>query len=191
MSQVALTRVVVLAPKLRISQFFKGHAYEREFRAYGFCLNNQQANLLLFLGVIFSKTESNYYIPEICKNSKTIPLKIHKKKTTVEFTLVRSFSVLQRRMPPFFCLTCSSDVPLQIINALSHGIKKRNQTKCAAKALWMLILSVGPRCHHRWRHHISRNGYLPDWQRVTCMGARHPHEIPPKGVFCIAEQPDL
>ena len=46
-----------MATKLPISQIFKGRAYELKYRAYRFCLNKKQANLLLYLGVIFSKPE--------------------------------------------------------------------------------------------------------------------------------------
>ena len=35
-----------MAPKLHTSQIFNGQAYELKYRAYGFCLNKQQANLL-------------------------------------------------------------------------------------------------------------------------------------------------
>ena len=37
----------VIAPKLHTSQIFKDRAYELNYRAYGFCLNKQQANLLI------------------------------------------------------------------------------------------------------------------------------------------------
>ena len=36
----------VMVPKLHTSQIFKGRAYELKCRAYRFCLNKQQANLL-------------------------------------------------------------------------------------------------------------------------------------------------
>ena len=47
----------VMAPKLHISQIFKGRAYELKYRVYGFCLNKQKENLLQYIGVIFSKPE--------------------------------------------------------------------------------------------------------------------------------------
>ena len=71
-----------MAPKLPASQIFKGHAYELKYRAYRFCLNKKQANLLLYFGVILSKLEKNYYIPEICKNSKITPLRMHQKRNS-------------------------------------------------------------------------------------------------------------
>ena len=49
----------LMAPKLPNSQIFKGRAYELKYLAYRFCLNKKQANLLLYLGVIFSKPEKN------------------------------------------------------------------------------------------------------------------------------------
>ena len=36
----------VMASKLNTSQIFEGRAYELNYRAYGFCLNKEQANLL-------------------------------------------------------------------------------------------------------------------------------------------------
>ena len=36
----------VMASKLHTSQIFKGRGYELKYRAYGFCLNKQEANLL-------------------------------------------------------------------------------------------------------------------------------------------------
>ena len=53
------TNEPLMAPKLPNSQIFKGRAYELKYLAYRFCLNKKQANLLLYLGVIFSKPEKN------------------------------------------------------------------------------------------------------------------------------------
>ena len=36
----------VMTLKLHTSQIFNGRAYELKYRAYGFCLNKQQENLL-------------------------------------------------------------------------------------------------------------------------------------------------
>ena len=79
----------------------------------------------------FFKTWKNYYIPEICKNSKATQLRIHKTDTAVDFTFGRSFSALQKRKPSFWCSFTNI--------AWSHGINERNQNNSAAKALRMLI----------------------------------------------------
>ena len=85
----------------------------------------------------FFKTWKNYYIPEICKNSKATQLRIHKTDTAVDFTFRRSFSALQKRKPSLL---------LHIFHwcsftniAWSHGINERNQNNSAAKALRILI----------------------------------------------------
>ena len=79
----------LMAPKLPTLQIFKGRAYELKYHAYQFCLNKKQANLLLYLRVIFSKPEKNYYIPEVCKNSNITPLRMHQKHNHwIHFTLI-------------------------------------------------------------------------------------------------------
>ena len=96
---------------------FKGRAYELKYRAYGFCLNKQQANLLQYVGVIFSKSEKIITYLKFAKIQRPLQSECIK-NTTVEFTFGRSFSSLPRRTPSFFCFTYSSDVPLQITRGL-------------------------------------------------------------------------
>ena len=83
------------------SQIFKGRAYELKDRAYAFCLNKQQAHLLLYLGVIFSKQEKIVTYPKFAKIQRPLHSECIK-NTTVEFTFGKSFSALQRRTSSFF-----------------------------------------------------------------------------------------
>ena len=102
---------LLMAPKLPTSQLFKGRAYELKYRAYRFCLNKKQANLLLYLGAIFSKLEKIITYLKFAR----IQTLLHSeciKNTTVEFTLRRSFSALQRRTPSFLI---ASHVPLMFL----------------------------------------------------------------------------
>ena len=80
--------------------------------------------------VLSFKTRKNYYIPEICKNSKTTTFRMHQKHyCRIHFRQI--FSALQRRRPSFFCSFTS--------NVWSHDINKRNQTNSGTKALRILI----------------------------------------------------
>ena len=47
-------------------------------------------------------------------------------------------------------------------NAWSHGINERNQIIAAQKRYEYWFNFEGPSCNYQWRHHISRNVYLPD-----------------------------
>ena len=83
--------------------------------------------------MIFSKPEKNYYIPEICKNSKTTPLRLHQKHNRW-IQLPQLFLCVAERHAIFLLfhmfLWCSFTN-----NAWSHAINKRNQNKSGAKAL--------------------------------------------------------
>ena len=118
----------VMAPKLHTSQIFKGLTYA--------CLNKQQANLLQYLGVIFSKPEKNNYTPEICKNSKITPLRIHDNHNCLHHVR-QIFLCVAETHAIFLCFTCSSDGPLQITRGLMGYERKQNNG--GAKALQILI----------------------------------------------------
>ena len=83
--------------------------------------------------MIFSKPEKNYYIPEICKNSKTTPLRLHQKHNRW-IQLPQLFLCVAERHAIFLLfhmfLWCSFTN-----NAWSLAINKRNQNKSGAKAL--------------------------------------------------------
>ena len=68
------------------------------YRAYRFCLNKQQANLLEYLEVIFSKQEKIITYLKCAKIQRPLNSEYIKKplNTTVEFTFGRPFSALQR-----------------------------------------------------------------------------------------------
>ena len=68
-----------MAPKLPTSQIFKGRACELKYRAYRFCLNKKQANLLLYLGVIFLKQEKITTYLKFAR-IQTLPLRTHQKQ---------------------------------------------------------------------------------------------------------------
>ena len=86
----------VMAPKLHTSQIFKGRAYELNYRAYGFCLNKQQANLLQYLGVIFSKPEKIITDLKFARVQRSLHSECIK-TTTVEFFFGRSLISLRCR----------------------------------------------------------------------------------------------
>ena len=74
------------------SQIFKGRAYELKDRAYAFCLNKQQAHLLLYLGVIFSKQEKIVTYPKFAKIQRPLHSECIK-NTTVEFPFSSNLSL--------------------------------------------------------------------------------------------------
>ena len=134
-----------MAPKLHTSQIFKGLTYMFVW------INNNKFTLVSRSN--FLKTRKNYYTPEICKNSKTTP---HAWKSQL-FTSRsdQMFLCVAGKHAIFLCFTCSSDGPLQITRGL---MKKALLKRCK---YWFFF--EGPRWNYQWRHHISRNGYLPDW----------------------------
>ena len=93
-------------------------------------INNTTSRFTLVSRSIFFKTRKNYYIPGICKNSKTTPLRMHQKHNRwIHFAdthiIFLSFHMF---------LWCSFTN-----NAWSHGINERNQNHCGAKALRILF----------------------------------------------------
>ena len=136
-----------MAPKLHAhtSQIFKASAYELKYGAYGFCLNKQQANLLYYLGVIFSKPEKIITYLRFARTQRRLHSECIK-NTTVD---ARHLSLF------YMFLWCSFTN-----NASSHGINKRDQNNNKSVSNIDFSLKV----QDQWRHHISRNGYLPDWR---------------------------
>ena len=104
----------------------------------------------------FSKTRKNYYIPEICKNSKTTPLRMHKKNNRwIHFRKIFLCVAVTHSLflLPHMFLWCSFTT-----NGWSYGINKRDQNNSGAKALRILIflwkskmqLSVTSSYNQKW-----------------------------------------
>ena len=100
----------VMAPKLHTSQIFKGLTYV--------CLNKQQeSKFTLVSRSNFFKTRKNYYTPEICKNSKTTPLRMHENHNCLH-PVRHIFLCVAETHAIFLCFTCSSGGLLQITRGL-------------------------------------------------------------------------
>ena len=118
----------------------------------GFCLNINMQITIVSRSNLFSKTEKkNYYIPEICKNLKTTPLKIHKKHNRwIHFGQI--FLCVAETHATFLLfdmfLRCSFTN-----NALSHGIKKGTKINALQK-----------RCEYHYRMPLSvKSSYIQKW----------------------------
>ena len=165
-----------MAPNLPTSQIFKGHSYELKYRAYRFCLNKKQANLLLYFGVIFSKLEKIITYLKFARIQKSFHSECIK-NTTAEFTLDRSFSALQRLgcVGSFsrtaagnraYAETHSFFLLLHVFLWCSfknitwfHTINERNQNNSGAKALRVLII---------WRSKMQLSVTSPDCKNKFC-----------------------
>ena len=142
-----------MAPKLHTSQIFKGRAYEPKYRAYGFCLNKKRSKFNLAFRSNFFKTWKKYYIPEICKNSKTTQLRMHQKRW-IHFPQI------------FLCVTETHAIILLFHmflwrsftnSAWSHGINERNG--------WMIVTLSVANTDFFWRSKMQ----LFIFQRVVSL----------------------
>ena len=151
-----------MAPKLPTLQIFKGSAYELKYRAYRFCLNKKQANLLLYLGVIFSKLEKIITYLKFAR-IQTLPLRMHQKHNSwIHFTWI-FLCVAETHAIFLNCFPFSSDVPLRISRGLiAYLLNDRNQNNSGAKALRILIFL--------WRSKIQlsvTSSYIQKWISPT------------------------
>ena len=116
---------------------FHGGFSHGNYHAYGLCLNKKRSKFNLVSRSNFFKTWKNYYIPEICKNSKASQLRIN--KTDSRWIHFRQIFLGATETHAIFLLLhlflwCSFTN-----NAWSHGINERNQNNSPAKALRILI----------------------------------------------------
>ena len=94
---------VGMVPKLHHLRFFKPVHMDLTIAKRRFFFHKQQANLFYFLKVFFRKAE-NLLQPEICAQSKTIPLESFPEhpNTTVDCTSSGHFAALKRKRPSLF-----------------------------------------------------------------------------------------
>ena len=80
----------LMAPKLPTSQIFKGRAYELiKVSCISILFEQKTSRFTPASRSNFFKTRKNYYIAEICKNSKITPLRMHQKHNRwIHFTQI-------------------------------------------------------------------------------------------------------